>query len=128
MHYLTVKIKRNETAKLSVQVSPWELPILRGKHGGERIEVGALVDFPNRPWPTDAASEMNRLNRLYGVTGAGDGAPTFAERAYGSDEMGIEALAVAMAKAQKDAGMTKAPARKAGRPRKTDLIGAQASA
>ncbi len=126
MHYIKVTVNRDETASMAIHVGAWEIPVLEAKHGEERLTIGEPVDFPNRPWPTDARSEMQRLNKLYGVTSAADGAPTFAEKAYGPGSAGVRALASAMAAAQKAANK---PARKPrGRPRSeaSDLVGQQA--
>jgi hypothetical protein len=126
MHYLSVTINRDETTGIPALVGAWELPILEAKHGEERLVVGELVDFPKREWPADARSEMNRLGRLYGVTGSGDNAGTFAEKVYGSGSLGIKALDTAIKEAIKAASkLTKKPARKAN-AKATDLVGATA--
>jgi hypothetical protein len=125
MHYLTVTINRDETTGIPALVGAWELPILEAKHGEERLVVGELVERANRPWPEDVRSEMNRLGRLYGVTGSGDNAGTFAEKVYGSGSQGVKALAAAIAAAKKEAAkLTKKAARKA--PKAADLVGATA--
>ncbi len=116
MHYTQVEITRDETASMNVLVGAWELPILEAKHGDERMKVGELREFKNREWPTDPRSEMQRLNRLYGVTGSGDNAVSFAEKVYGSGSAGIKALGAAMEAARKAAE----PKRK---PKGSDLVG-----
>lgn len=124
MHFTKVTVRRDETAAMVIHVGAWEIPVLEAKHGEEKLEVGELKDFPNREWPTDPRSEMQRLNKLYGVTSAADGAPTFAEKAYGPGSAGIRALGAAMEAARKAAtGKTGR-----GRPRKpaSDLVGQQA--
>ncbi len=132
MHYVKVTVSRDETASMVLHVGAWEAPILEAKHGEERLAIGELKEFKTREWPTDARSEMQRLNQLYGRTGSGDNAPTFAETVYGQGSVGVKALGAAMAQARKDAeGPAKRPAKRAvGRPRKgdtgkpSDLVGA----
>lgn len=120
MHFRKVEVLRDETAKLVIHVGDWEVPVLEAKHGSEKIAVGELVDFPKRPWPENAGSEMARLNKLYGVTSAADNAPTYAEKAYGDGRMGVERLAEAM-KAAKAAG--EKLAKKAEKQSSKDLVG-----
>jgi hypothetical protein len=125
MHYLSVTINRDETTGIPALVGAWELPILEAKHGEERLVVGELVERANRPWPSDVRSEMNRLGRLYGVTGSGDNAGTFAEKVYGTGSLGIKALDAAIKDAIKEAAkLTKKPARKT--KAAADLVGATA--
>lgn len=119
MHFTKVTINRNETTSLVIHVGAWEVPVLEAKHGEERITVGELVEFKNRPWPEDARSEMQRLNQLYGVTGAGDNASTFAEKVYGQGSAGVKALGAAIKTARAEAE----PKRKAA-AKKEDLVGA----
>lgn len=127
MHFTLVNIHRDETASLPVHVGAWEVPVLQEKHGEERITVGELKEFPARAWPTDAASEMDRLVKLYGSKGSGEAATPYAHIVYGSGSRGVKALAAAIKEAI-DAATPKA-ARKAGRPRKSaaaagaDLVG-----
>lgn len=119
MHYTQVTIARDETTSMSVLVGAWEVPILQAKHGEERIEVGELKEFKSREWPQDARSEMQRLNQLYGVTGSGDNAVSFAERIYGGGSVGVAALARAIEVARAAAE----PKQKRGR-KTSDLVGA----
>lgn len=126
MHYVKVNVRRDELTEMAIHVATWEVPILEGKHGEERLTIGETVEFKTRPWPTDARSEFERLNRLYGVTGAGDNAMTFAERVYGTGSIGVKALERAIAEAREAA---EGPAKKRGRPAKAaDLVGDSASA
>lgn len=104
MRYTLVTVTRDETSSMPIHVGVWEVAVLEAKHGEERISVGETVDFKDRPWPEDARSEMQRLNQLYGVTGAGDGAPTFAEKVYGSGSAGVKALEKEIKAARKKAG------------------------
>jgi len=119
MHYAKVTVNRDETASMTVHVGAWEIPVLEAKHGHEdgKVVVGELVDFPKRPWPENAASEMQRLNKLYGVTGSGDNAPTFAEQVYGMGSQGVKALGKAIAEAKAEAE----PKRKQARAEKVAL-------
>ncbi len=100
MHFVKVEVRRNPTTHITVHVGAWEVPVMEQKHGAERLSVGETVDFPKRDWPTDAASEMQRLNRLYGRTGSGDNAATFAEQVYGPGSAGLKALAAAIKEAR----------------------------
>ncbi len=89
------------------------------------LTIGELVEFKQREWPSNPRSEMQRLNQLYGRTGSGDEAPTFAERVYGQDSIGIKALTAAIAEARQTAEGTAKRGR--GRPPKDDdLVGATA--
>jgi hypothetical protein len=116
MRFTLVTVTRDETSSMPIHVGAWEIPVLEAKHGEERISVGDEVDFPDRPWPEDARSEMQRLSQLYGMTGAGDDALSFAERAYGAGSTGIKALEKAMKAARKGTGNTE------------DLVGSKAAA
>lgn len=107
MHFRKVTVIRDETAHVNVLVGDWEVSMLEAVHGSERIKVGELQDFPNRPWPEDAASEFQRLGNLYGTTGNGDNAQSFVERVYGSGRMGVAALDKAMKEARKNAPKSK---------------------
>ncbi len=118
MHYTQVKIERDEMTAPVVLVGAWEVPILEAKHGEGKIEVGELKEFKSRPWPEDVRSEMQRLNNLYGSTGSGDNAETFAEQVYGRGSRGVKALGDAIAAAQK------AAAPKARKGKGADLVGA----
>lgn len=120
MHYTKVTINRNETTSLVVHVGAWEVPVLEAKHGDERLSVGELIEFKGRPWPSDPRSEMQRLNQLYGRTGAGDDATSFAEKVYGTGSAGIRALDTAIKAAQAEAEPKQ---RGRGRPAKEDLVG-----
>jgi hypothetical protein len=119
MHYTKVNINRDETTMLVVHVGAWEVPVLEAKHGEERLSVGELAEFKGRPWPENARSEMQRLNQLYGKTGAGDEAPTFAEKVYGSGSAGVKALEAAIRDARSKAEPVKKRASKG-----ADLVGA----
>lgn len=128
MHYRTVTIQRDETTSMPVLVGDWEVPILEHKHGDERVTVGGLKEYENRPWPADAKSEMQRLNVLYGNASSGDNPVTWAERVYGVGSQGVKALERAIEAAKKEAG---ANATRRGRPRKSaaqELIGDAATA
>ncbi len=149
MHYQQVLVTRNETTSMEVLVGPWELPILEAIHGDERMAIGELRDYPRRPYPDDARSEMQRLSKLYGSTGAGDNSPTHAERVYGTGTAGVRALHEAIERAKAEAAAlgkggteTAAPAApavapKRGRPARAakaalapdaeDLVGAPAA-
>lgn len=121
MHYTKVTIQRDETTSMEILVGAWEVPILEAVHGAERMTVGDTREVKNRAWPDNAASEMQRLNKLYGTTGAGDNAQTYAETVYGAGSRGIKALEKAIAEARAEA---EAEAPKRGRPRKSeDLVG-----
>lgn len=100
MQYVKVNILRDETAAVSVYVGAWEVPVLELKHSEERITLDGTVDRPNRPWPEDARSEMQRLSTLYGLKGSGDDAMSYAERVYGEGSMGVKRLAEAIEKAK----------------------------
>lgn len=126
MRYIQISVLRNETATMTSYVAPWELPVMESLHGEERLTIGEPKDFPHRQWPTDAASEMQRMAKLYGKRGTGDDAMSHAERAYGQGSLGVKALKKAMAEAQKEAEAEDKPVK---RSRKTaDLIGDAASA
>jgi hypothetical protein len=125
MRYVKVNVMRDETTNMQILVGPWEVPILEAKHGESRLEVGEHVDYPDRPWPIDGASEMQRLGALYGKTSAADNSPTFAELAYGHGKLGIKAMDAAIATVREEA---EAPAAKRGKGRPAskgaDLVGA----
>ncbi len=121
MHYLQVTINRDETTGIPALVGAWELPILEEKHSSERLVVGELVEFKNRPWPDSVPSEMARLNRLYGRSGAGDDAMSFAERVYGTGSRGIKALGAAIEEAREAAEKPKA--KRGRKPKGAELIG-----
>jgi hypothetical protein len=129
MHYRQVTFQRDETTSMPTLVGDWEVPILEAKHGEERLTVGELKAFENRPWPEDAKSEMQRLNMAYGNAISGDNPQTWAERVYGVGSQGVRNLESAIAAARAAA---EGPAPKRGRPRKAeadpDLIGDAASA
>jgi len=116
MHFVKVNVLRDETATMNIAVAAWEVPVLEAKHGEERLTIGETVEVKGREWPTDARSEMQRLSKLYGVTGAGDEALSFAERVYGAGSMGVKALERAM-KDARDAAKPKRAAKGA------DLVG-----
>jgi hypothetical protein len=101
MHYVQVTVLRDELTTMPIHVAAWEVPVLEAKHSDERLTVGETVEFENRAWPTDARSEMQRLGQLYGRTGSGDNAPTFAESVYGGGTPGIKKLQSAMDAARK---------------------------
>ncbi len=117
MQYRKVNVLRDETTTINVLIAEWEVPLMEAKHGEDRITTGELVDVKNREWPVDAKSEFNRLVQLYGMTGSGDNAQSFAERVYGGGSVGVKNLDRAMAEA-----------RGAKKPKKgsEDLIGATA--
>ncbi|MES2091335.1 MAG: hypothetical protein V4532_15365 [Pseudomonadota bacterium] len=117
MQFRKVNILRDETTSILHLVAEWELPLLEAKHGDERLTIGELVEAKNREWPMDAKSEFNRLAQLYGMTGSGDNAQSFVERAYGPGSVGVKALERAMADARGD---------KKARKRTEDVIGATA--
>lgn len=119
MHYTQVRINRDEMTGLVVHVGAWEVPILEAKHGESKLEVGELKDFPRRDWPQDAASEMQRLNTLYGIKGSGDAAMSYAERVYGEGSMGVKRLQEAIDAAKLAAEPKAKRARKG-----ADLVGA----
>lgn len=121
MHFREVTIQRDELTSMAVLVGDWEVAVLLAKHGDEHVQVGELKEFKNREWPEDARSEMQRLGRLYGRTGSGDNAPTFAEQAYGMGATGIKMLDAAMQEARKTA---EGPKRKTKDKGTEDLIGA----
>lgn len=100
MRYTQVTVTRNETTSIVIHVGAWEVPILESVHGNERLLIGESKDFKNRPWPDNAAGEMERLNKLYGRTGDGDSAPSHAEAVYGAGSRGIKALEAAIAEAK----------------------------
>ncbi len=114
MQFRKVKILRDETTVIDSVVADWETPILEAKHGEDRLTVGELVEVKNREWPMDAKAEFARLTQLYGMTGSGDNAQSFAERVYGGGSLGVKNLERAMTEAR---GSKKAS-------KKTDLIGA----
>jgi len=118
MQFRKVNTLRDETTSILHLVAEWELPILEAKHGEERITVGELVEAKNREWPTDPKAEFARLTQVYGSTGSGDNALSFAERVYGAGSMGVKNLDRAMAEAR---GAKKAKSKTSG-----DLIGATA--
>lgn len=116
MHFRKVNLHRDETASMEIQVGDWEVAILEAKHPEGHVQPGELVERENRPWPNDAASEMQRLKRLYGVTGGGDAALSWAERVYGAGAAGVRNLEVAI-----KAAIKAAP--KAKKQEKPDLVG-----
>ncbi len=103
MHFRRVNIHRDETAAMEVLVGDWEVAILETKLPEGAVQPGALVEHKNREWPDNAASEMQRLKRLYGMTGAGDEALSWAERVYGAGSAGVRALDKAMKDARAEA-------------------------
>lgn len=119
MQFRKVNILRDETTAILHLVAEWEIPLLEAKHGEERLTIGEMVEAKNREWPMDAKSEFARLTQLYGMTGSGDNAQSFAERVYGGGSVGVKNLERAMTEAR---GAKKA---KTGLASK-DLIGAQA--
>lgn len=125
MRYIKVTINRDETSTIPALVGAWEVPVLEAVHGAEKMTVEGYEDHPNRPWPDDAASEMQRLNRRYKPESAADGAPTRAEEVYGKGSLGVKALARAIAEAKAEAEAEK-PRR--GRPAKDSLLGEGAAA
>ncbi len=92
MHFRRVNIHRDETAAMEVLVGDWEVAILEAKLPEGSVQPGNLVEHKNRAWPDSAASEMQRLTRLYGMTGAGDEAVSWAERVYGTGRAGVSSL------------------------------------
>ncbi len=120
MHFRKVNIHRDETASMEVQVGDWEVAILEAKHPEGAVTVGELVERENRPWPDDARSEMQRLKRLYGMTGSGDEALSWAERVFGAGSAGVRSLEAAIKAAIKEAPKPK----KAPKGKADDLVGA----
>ncbi len=117
MQFRKVNVLRDETTTINVLVAEWEVPLMEAKHGEDRVTLGELVEMKNREYPTDAKSEFNRLAKLYGMTGSGDNAQSFAERVYGGGSVGVKAL---------DRAMTEARGAKASKKPAKDLIGATA--
>ncbi len=117
MHFRKVNILRDESTTILHLAPEWEIPLLEAKHGEERMVVGELVEAKNREWPMDAKSEFARLTQLYGMTGSGDNAQSFAERVYGGGSVGVKNL---------DRAMTEARNAKKPKAASKDLIGAQA--
>jgi hypothetical protein len=124
MHFRKVNVHRDETASMEIHVGDWEVAVLESKHPEGAVTVGELVEFEGREWPDNAGSEMQRLKRLYGMTGSGDDALSWAERVYGAGSAGVRSLDAAIKAARKEA--EGAPKAKRGRPRaeKPDLVGA----
>lgn len=93
--YLTVTVKRSETATFAGAVPPWELPVLSAVNGAENVEVTGRT--PCRRAMPAADVEFDRMATKYGTDREGSG-QSFVSLVYGVGERGIAAVEAEMAK------------------------------
>jgi hypothetical protein len=101
MRYLKIEIRRNELSSFAEVIPAYELPIVQNIHGEESVQVHGEVDFPENPWPVDAAAEHARLEQRYGKIENTDTPQVVA--IYGVGMAGYRKLALAIQQAFNEA-------------------------
>ncbi len=89
MRFLVVNITHSAMAVYTVEVAPWEVPVLEAVHGQDETVVVDDKDYPRRQPPVNAQSEYDRLALKYKKN---EGDQTFVSLVYGSGSRGVAAL------------------------------------
>ena len=102
---LKVRVSKDAMTKPSMEIWPWELPVLEERFPDGLVELYGEGQVSRDSLP-DAESEFTRLARKYG----GEDAQPLVSYAYGRGRAGVGELAKAIRKAEIKA--SKAPAAK----------------
>ena len=94
--YVEVRINKSETTVATINVPPWELPVLAAVHGGDRIAPTGRLVTVNRAKP-EPQGEYDRLAIKYRSNRDRGGSEYVAE-VYGAGEIGVRRLAEEMAR------------------------------
>lgn len=92
-HHVQVRINKSETTHVTIDVAPWELPVLAAVHGEDRVIPTGVTIPVRRPKPEPAA-EFDRMsikykqNRETGVD--------YVASVYGNGALGVRRLAEEM--------------------------------
>lgn len=94
--YARVQIDRSETTTFSIDVAPWEVPVLAAVNGGDRIRV--IGETPVSKSLPDPAAEYDRLVTKYKIDTSNG--VEYVASVYGVGMRGVEALAKEIKKAK----------------------------
>jgi len=97
--YTRVQLNRSETTVITLDVPPWEVPVLAAVNGEDRIQV--IGETPVNKMLPDPAAEFDRLVTRY--KHGGDSEMPYVAAVYGIGQRGVEQLAKEIAKAGRDA-------------------------
>lgn len=97
--YTRVQLNRSETTTFTIDVAPWEVPVLAAVNGADRvIEIGETP--VTKPLP-DPAVEYDRLATKYKIDPASG--QEFVAQVYGVGQRGVDALKKEIDKAKTSA-------------------------
>jgi len=88
-----VIIDRDMVTKISKQLWPWEVAVLREKFGDGKVRVQGTAEVEREALP-DAKREYRRLASVHG--GDGGSSVTYVEMAYGRGTAGVKELQKAL--------------------------------
>lgn len=100
--YTRVRLHRSETTEMTLDVAPWEVPVLAAVNGADRVTP--IGETPVNKKLPDAAAEYDRLAAKYKTDPANG--QEFVAQVYGIGARGVAALEKEIAKAK---AVAKAP-------------------